>query len=83
MGKTRARNRRVVVYDASVPEGERAQAVVPYFDAAFEGEGRGTYWVPVLVRGPFKARRLRKIARAVADGIASEHAQRMGLPPTP
>jgi len=76
-----SRPRRVIAYDATVPEGDRALAVIPYPDAPLIGEGRGTYWVPVAAPGwPWlRRRRLRKIADGVAKGIAREYELRQGL----
>jgi hypothetical protein len=82
MQPRRVRYRRVVVYEPASHESVRAQAVIPYFDAAFEGEGVGTYWVPVTLSGfgGFgKQWQAQKLAQSVAQAIAREYAMRRGL----
>ena len=81
--QNQVRHRRVVAYEPSVGQSLEAIVLIPYFDTAFEGEGRGTYWVPLALSGSRRKRQreLQQVAEAAAKGIAREYAIRRGIDP--
>lgn len=81
--KTYTRYRRVVAFEpAWTQEGKaRATVVIDYRDG--QGEGKGTYWIPLALSGSYRRRRKQaeKVAQMVAHGLAGEYALERGIDP--
>jgi hypothetical protein len=81
--KTYTRYRRVVAFEpAWNQEGKaRAKVVIDYKDG--QGEGEGTYWIPLALTGSFRRRtkQAERIARMIGQGLAEEYALERGIDP--
>jgi hypothetical protein len=81
--KTYTRYRRVVAFEPAWTQVGKARAtvVIDYRDG--QGEGKGTYWVPLSLSGSYRRRRRQaeRVAQIVAQGLAEEYALERGIDP--
>ena len=81
--KTYTRYRRIVAFEpAWNQEGKaRVTVVVDYRDG--QGEGEGTYWIPLALKGSLRRRtkQAEKIAQMIAQGLVREYALERGIDP--